>query len=460
MAAVSGGASETEQKVRIVHRHEISMNTKGTPSEFRSLIPMLQKLRIFAINKKLDMTDAFEEYAGSGYERNMGVMDKNRFRSTMGLLFMGSISRDALAAICDAYKAGHPDPSEPGCYTQVRWKQFAIDFDNVPPPEAYDKLPPCPPALMQAMMKMRADAANRRLDMTDAFEEFCNSLQERNTGVMQKRRFRSTMGILFQGNLKMDVLNAICYRYGCGDPDPQEPGTLQKVNFKKFAVEFDEVPPEPKPPAPDPTPDVLEAMRDMNVYCNLNAIDLEWDFEEYLGGKDACASDVCSRIKFKQALGVLLGRATSLYRHDEEMLERICYCYRAGARNAHDPKYFESVQWREFCGDVGRVQAQPYLRDLRDSMVVAYPQIGELGEPDPEVFSPITPMKGYSDGSPSLQSGGHKAYIPHDAFSSGGHKANVQRVAAAAGRSSAAAAGTTRSTARPTTRSTARPAGV
>ena len=53
----------------------------------------------------------------------------------------------------------------------------------------------------------------------------------------------------------------------------------------QFAIDFDNIPPLPPPPLPDPTPEILEAMRDMNIYCNLNAIDLEWDFEEYMGGK-------------------------------------------------------------------------------------------------------------------------------------------------------------------------------
>jgi len=385
----------------LTHRDERqqrnAMMSQGSPAELPQLVPYLQKLRAWAVNKKLDMTDAFEEYAGNGYERNMGVMDKNRFRSTMGVLFAGSVTSADLRAICHVYRAGHPDPAEQDGYTQVRWKQFAIDFDNVPLPDAHGMLPQWEPDLLQQVMTLRAFAIQKRLDMTDAFEEYAGSLQERNTGIMLKRRFRSTMGLLFQGNLRLDVLNRICLRYGTGVEDPQEPGTLQQVRWKAFAVDFDEVPPLPPPPLPDPTPEIMEAMRDMNVYCNLNGIDLAWDFEEYLGGKDACSSDVCSRIKFKQALGVLLGRATSLYRHDDEMLEKMCLCYAAGARDARDPRVFESVQWKEFCGDVNRIQSMPYLEGLQ-GMVHAYPQIGELGEDEPMVSSPITPVAGFRVG--------------------------------------------------------------
>ena len=235
----------------------------------------------------------------------------------MGTLFRGSVSLDLLNHICHHYRAGHPDPDPnepPDSYSQVRWKQFAIDFDEVPIPDDYGDLPPPNDDLMTALQVMRAFAQKKRLDMTDAFEEYSGSLQEKNTGIMTKNRFRSTMGTLFRGNLSLDVLNQICARYAAGDPDPREPGGYLKVRWKAFAIDFDEVPPLPPPPLPDPTPEILEAMRDMNIYCNLNAIDLANDIEEYMGGKDKCSSDVMPREKFKQALGVLLGRATSLYR--------------------------------------------------------------------------------------------------------------------------------------------------
>ena len=73
------------------------------------------------------------------------------------------------------------------------------------------------------------------------------------------------------------------------------------------------------------------------------------------------------------------------------MLDKICHCYAAGSRDARDPRYFESVQWLEFALDVNRIQPQPYLEGLQ-GMVHTYPQIGVLGEDDPEVFSPITPI--------------------------------------------------------------------
>jgi len=254
------------------------------------------------------------------------------------------------------------------------------------------------------------------------------------------------------------VLNRICVRYAAGDPDPQEPGSYQQVQWKRFALDFDEVPPLPPPPLPDPTPEIVEAMRDMNIYCNLNGIDLANDIEEYLGGKDAVASDVCSRIKFKQALGVLLGRATSLYRHDEGMLDKICLCYAAGARDARDPRFFESVQWREFACDVNRIQRQPYLEGLQGE-VVAYPQVGELGEEEPLIASPISPVLGThgGGGGPMAGGGGH---APAPMLSNMmARQTFVRRVGAAAANRQAPppqmshhTSGTVRSTTRSTTR--------
>ena len=130
-------------------------------------------------------------------------MDTQRFKSTMGLLFGGALASDVLLACCLQYGSGGPDPGGRE-YCQVRWKQFAIDFDNVPlakePPIQYR------PELKEALMLLRAEAQNKRLDMTDAFEEYSGTLLEKNTGIMTKNRFRSTMGTLFRGKLDKEVL--------------------------------------------------------------------------------------------------------------------------------------------------------------------------------------------------------------------------------------------------------------
>ena len=62
-------------------------------------------------------------------------MAKNRFQCAMGTIFNGiDLKRDVLIAICEAYATGDPDPSEEGGHMKVRWKQFAIDFDDFPMP--------------------------------------------------------------------------------------------------------------------------------------------------------------------------------------------------------------------------------------------------------------------------------------------------------------------------------------
>ena len=54
---------------------------------------------------------------------------------------------------------------------QVRWKQFAIDFDEVPLPPAPEPVLAAEDDLKLALQAMRVEATNKRLDMTDAFEE-------------------------------------------------------------------------------------------------------------------------------------------------------------------------------------------------------------------------------------------------------------------------------------------------
>jgi len=354
------------------------------------LFVQMQRLRAYAVNKKLDMTDAFDEYAGSGYEKNIGIMDTQRFKSVMGILFGGELTGHTLQSICMYYGTGGLDAGGVD-HVSVLWKKFSIDFDNVPlfqEPEM-----PVDPELMAALRAMRSEATHKRLDMTDAFEEYSGTLQEKNTGIMSKNRFRSTMGTLFRGRLNQDVLNAICIHYGVGDPDPRERGSFTKVRWKRFAIDFDNIPPPPPPPLPDPSPEIVEAMRGMNVYANLNGIDLANDFEEYMGGKDKCSSDLMPRAKFCSALGVLLGRATSLYQLDWGMLDAICACYAAGERDARDPKYHTHVQWREFAGDVNRIQPMPYLDGLQ-GMVHAYPQVGACGDPHDTDAARIRPVYG------------------------------------------------------------------
>lgn len=77
----------------------------------------------------------------------------------------------------------------------------------------------------------------------------------------------------------------------------------------------------PPPEAPDPSPDIIEYMRQINAYCNYHAIDLENDMEEYLGGRDKCTSDLMPTGMFERAMGVLVGKASNSYPHNQRMLD-------------------------------------------------------------------------------------------------------------------------------------------
>ena len=274
-----------------------------------------------------------------------------------------------------------PDPRVPGLrYTTVdmlrdskgplelerirQGQAEQLDFEITQEEVEYQKQLLKSPELLKVMQGMRITAINKRLDMTDAMEEMSGTGRDAMVGIMQKNRFMATMGTLFRGDLDHVGLGLVCKAYGCGPPDAREPGGYMQVQWKQFAIDFDEVVPPPPPIPPDPTPEILEAMRSMNEYTNLHAIELTHEFEEYLGGKDKCTSDVMPREKFKQALGVLLGRATSLYPHSHEALNAMCKQYGAGRDDPIKPGYKENVMWKEFALDVHAIQPQPYLASI------------------------------------------------------------------------------------------------
>ena len=194
----------------------------------QSLIHVLRALRAEAVNKRIDLTDAFSEYAGSGRDAAVGVMPKHRFVTSMGTIFKQiKLETDVLLRIVQAYGAGDPDPGEPGTLTLVRWKQFAIDFDEIEPapveaPGVVDE------KLLAMLRELRAAAANKRLDMTDAFSEYAGTGRDANLGIMSKQHFKSAMGTLYRGiPLSNVLLDGICAAYGCGDADLKLGGLKQ-----------------------------------------------------------------------------------------------------------------------------------------------------------------------------------------------------------------------------------------
>ena len=116
------------------------------------------------------MSDAFEAVAGPGVMTNMGVMPKGRFQAAMGDIFKG-IPQSVLTVISREYGTGDPDRRDPGGFMQVRFKQFADDFDAIelrkeegPSIEEMGDMIPL-------MVKLRQVATKQKLDLTDAFEE-------------------------------------------------------------------------------------------------------------------------------------------------------------------------------------------------------------------------------------------------------------------------------------------------
>jgi len=232
----------------------------------------------------------------------------------------------------------------------------------------------------------------------------------------------------------------------------------------QFAIDFDNIPAAPPPPLPDPTPEIVEAMRAMNEYCNLNGIDLAWDFEEWMGGKDKCTSDLMPREKFTAALGVLLGRATSLYQLDARLLDDIVRCYAAGEWDAKTLNtarpYRTQVQWREFALDVNRVQSMPFLQRLAgadgtwSSGVALYPQVGQYGDAADTDASRIRPVYGTTPTCCTATFGSMPSGHPSAMSGAGGAKGPGAKVSVAAG--AKASSGRQAATGDKSTRSTQR----
>lgn len=65
---------------------------------------------------------------GPGNERNTGIMDHTQFIGVLGQLFSGTVKQAALDAICRTWAA---EPSGFLRNAPVRYRQFAVDFDNV-----------------------------------------------------------------------------------------------------------------------------------------------------------------------------------------------------------------------------------------------------------------------------------------------------------------------------------------
>ena len=66
------------------------------------------------------------------------------------------MTRQAISAICANYRAGDPDPREPGTCMQVQFKEFALDFDNFVVPQ--EALPQAEGELLRSMQHLRLAA--------------------------------------------------------------------------------------------------------------------------------------------------------------------------------------------------------------------------------------------------------------------------------------------------------------
>jgi len=221
-----------------------------------ALMADLRVLRLEAQDKRLDMTDLFESYAGKGREAQLGIMPKNRFQAAMADMFKGvAVSMSTLDQIAVTYGTGDPDPRDPGEFLKVKFKQFALDFDRIPVPQekpknAFDH------QMILALADLKGEAVRRKLDMSNCFEEYAGSGVDYNLGIMPKNRFCGTIAVLFPSiSLSAELFERICASYPAGDPDPS--GGFQKVRWREFANDFDDQVPTPWHAGKAPPPRAL-----------------------------------------------------------------------------------------------------------------------------------------------------------------------------------------------------------
>ena len=171
------------------------------------------------------------------------------------------------------------------------------------------------PVLLELMTELRATAVNLKIDMTDAFSEFVPHGPEGALGIMPKNRFRAALGTIFKGAKLSDAqLKQVSIAYGTGDPDPREPGTRNRVLYKQFAIDFDEI----LPPAPAVVGALDEAMlaelRMLKRAADNKRLDMTDAFAEFAPpGKDSNLG-VMPKNRFRSAMGVLFQADTHIQR--------------------------------------------------------------------------------------------------------------------------------------------------
>lgn len=76
-------------------------------------------------------------------------------------------------------------------------------------------------------------------------DQWSGPSREKVLGLMDKTQFQSVLGLVFAGSQKEEVLDAICYAYGAGDPDLLR-GGFSLVRWRQFAEDFEKVKPSPQ----------------------------------------------------------------------------------------------------------------------------------------------------------------------------------------------------------------------
>ena len=291
------------------------------------------------------LRDGFEEMCPPGMEKNIGTMDATQFRGTLGTLLGGTLLRQpVIDAVCDAYGTGDHDATG---WRTIRWRQFALDFDQVTPAPPLAGTPPLSDALRTELQRLRRMAINRRLDLTDSFEEQCAPGQERNTGIMDNTQFCCVMGVLFSGAIKQSLLDDIAHAYAA-----EEAGFLRKppVRFKQFALDFDAFKPQQDAPPAVTLPAWLKSeVRKLRRIAVERSFNMYQCFEDQWDGPSReKLMGVIDKAQFCSVLGLLFAGAQK-----DHVMRGLVDAYGTGDP---DPRGgLSHVRWKHFATDFNEI---------------------------------------------------------------------------------------------------------
>jgi len=195
------------------------------------------------------------------------------------------------------------------------------------------------------MREMKKYAFDKELNLTHTFQGTAG----KSTGIISKPRFKTAMGMLFhQFPLSEAFIAAICFKYGCGPPDPHAGGS-QEVMWRAFVIDLRNTADPPAAQPPDPTDyRVTEAMSELRQIAEYSGLDMTHSLQ----GAGGQPTGTMAKQKFFMAMTSLL---FPHYHFTTQLLNDLALVY-ANTKGPPDLRLggYQEVLWRQFVIDIRR----------------------------------------------------------------------------------------------------------